>query len=117
MYNFFGLVITAIIISEILKISKIIDLFKENFWLYKKLLNVLLRVKKNKKHNYENFFKVLSCKMFIISFKIILTILIIIGIVLFLNIFYSKLLLELFSFLGIIKISILIFFYKKLRAF
>ena len=117
MYNFFGLVITAIIISEILKISKIIDLFKENFWLYKKLLNVLLRVKKNKKHNNENFFKVLSCKMFIISFKIILTILIIIGIVLFLNIFYSKLLLELFSFLGIIKISILIFFYKKLRAF
>ena len=48
MYNFFGLVITAIIISEILKISKIIDLFKENFWLYKKLLNVLLRVKKIK---------------------------------------------------------------------
>ena len=117
MYNFVCLLITAIIISEILKISKIIDLFKENIRLYKKLLNVLLRVKKNKKYSYENFFKVLSYKMFIVSFKIILTILIIIGIVLFLNIFYSKLLLELFSFLGIIKISILIFFYKKLRGF
>ena len=117
MYNFICLLITAIIISETLKISKIIDLLKENIRLYKRLISTLLKIKINKNYSYEKFFKILSYKIFLVSFKIILIILIITGSVLFLNIFCLNLILQLFSLLGMIKISILIFFYMKIRSY
>ena len=114
MINHILLICFSLFTYEIIRLTKLKDIIKKNFYIYKKIFK-LFKFKSVSDFRKEKLILNYSKSLFIISLKILLVVILILTFIYLLNLFFLTFLNLISSFFGIAELSIVVTLYHVVR--